>query len=98
MIKKVKKGVLLLVSLFMLLPLGLNLEANEFDTNREYYETLCFTKVAPENASVCRDFQSYINDEAKRVNQNLNAIRGDLTDIRKNISKYAQEVVQYQEQ
>ncbi len=98
MMKKVRKILILLLSLFMMLPLGMNLDANEFDTNREYYETLCFSKVEPENASVCRDFQSYINDEAKRVNQSLSAIRGDLTDIRNNISKYAQEVVQYQDQ
>lgn len=95
---KIKKLLLVLVSLAMLSPLGMRIGANEFESNRAYYETLCFTKVDPTNAAVCRDFQKHIGDQSKQVLSDLNSIRKDLSAVRADITRYGRQINEYQSQ
>src|SRR5690554_581990 len=93
-----KKCVLLLIALTLITQNNIVLHANDFDTEREKYEQMCFTKVDPDNAAVCRDFQAHINSQAKQVNQDLSKIRNDLSSIRANITEYAKQINDYQAQ
>ncbi len=96
--KLVRKLVLLLIAFTLLMQNNIVLQANDFDTDREKYERMCFTKVDPDNAAVCRDFQAHINNQAKQVNQDLSKIRNDLSSIRANITEYAKQINDYQAQ
>lgn len=95
---RLKRLIILLIALALMLPLGMHVGANEFETNRPYYENLCFTKVDPSDAATCRDFQKHINEQSKSVLSDLNSIRKDLSNVRADISRYGRQINEFHAQ
>ena len=74
------------------------IQANDFATNRQYYENLCFTTTAKEHAATCRAFQDFINQEAKNAEAELIKLREDIKDLRSDILRYSRLVTQYNQE
>lgn len=72
--------------------------ANDFDSNRQKYEEMCFSTTAKENQATCRAFQEHINKEASEARKNLNDIRNQMSDLRANILEYSKQLGEYDDQ
>lgn len=96
--KIVQHAILVVVMGSLFLQMGVITFANDFDTNREKYEQMCFTTTAKENQSTCRAFQEHINNEASEARKNLNEIRNQMSDLKSNILEYSQQIGTYDAQ
>jgi murein DD-endopeptidase MepM/ murein hydrolase activator NlpD len=96
--KLVHHSIVLLLVGALFLQMGVITFANDFDTNREKYETMCFSTTAKENQTTCRAFQEHINNEASDARKNLNEIRNQMSDLRLNILEYSKQLGEYDAQ
>lgn len=97
--RKLKQGfIITLVATLLIMFDGIPIFANDFATNRQYYENLCFSTTAKENAATCRAFQDFINQEAKNAEDELKQLREDIKDLRSDILKYSRLVTQYNQE
>jgi murein DD-endopeptidase MepM/ murein hydrolase activator NlpD len=96
--KLFQHSILLVVVGALFLQMGVITFANDFDTNREKYEQMCFTTTAKENQATCRAFQEHINNEATEARKNLNNIRNEMSDLKSNILEYSKQLGDYDAQ
>lgn len=95
--KFLRKNTILLMALSMVLSFTIQADAIDFSKNEAYYESLCFTTAAKENASVCRAFQDYINKKAADSRNQLTTIREQMKDVKSNILQLTQQIAKYEE-
>lgn len=93
--KLIQYSILFAVIGSLFLQMSVITSANDFDTNREKYENMCFTTTAKENQATCRAFQEHINKEASEARKNLNDIRNQMSDLRSNILQYSKKLGEY---
>ena len=96
--KLFQHSILLVVVGALFLQMGVITFANDFNTNREKYEQMCFTTTAKENQATCRAFQEHINNEATEARKNLNNIRNEMSDLKSNILEYSKQLRDYDAQ
>lgn len=85
----------MLACLLMMGMLPLSIYANDYEDNREYYESICYNASLasqPEYKAKCEGYRSYLEEVRKQKEEEIKSTELDINHIKNNIESYIDQI------